>query len=250
MTTVTRVGGEYAAGQRLRARLALWGAAGIVGLSAVAASLVIHPSAGVLLVLGLAPIVTRTRRRLVNLQKGIYGEALVVDLLHRLPGDYFLLNDVMLPERRGNIDHVLIGPCGVVVLETKHWTGIVKSYGDLWFRNGVPVTKSVSKQVNGNAAALKDFLSRQHPDVAGSVLRFVESVVVFSNPLVRIRVNRARTTIVRYSQLLDVIVEKAQRKRVPADVAGKLAATLARISMQDSGPLRPVIARESGTQQG
>lgn len=90
MTTVTRVGGEYAAGQRLQVRFALWGAAGIIALSAVAASLVIHPSAGVLLLLGLAPIVTRTRRRLVHVQKGIHGEALVVDLLRRLPEDYFL----------------------------------------------------------------------------------------------------------------------------------------------------------------
>jgi hypothetical protein len=43
-------------------------------------------------------------------------------------------------------------------------------------------------------------------------------------------VDGARTTVVRYSQLLDVILIKARRKKVPAAIVARLAATLANIA--------------------
>ena len=32
-------------------------------------------------------------------------------------------NDVNLPGKRGNIDHVVIGPTGIYVIETKNYSG-------------------------------------------------------------------------------------------------------------------------------
>jgi hypothetical protein len=40
-------------------------------------------------------------------------ENLVFNYLNALPKDYFVFNDAELPEKRGNIDHVEIGPTGI-----------------------------------------------------------------------------------------------------------------------------------------
>src|SRR5262249_26332590 len=122
--------------------------------------------------------------------------------------------------RRGNIDHVVIGPCGVVVIKTKNLSGSVEAHSNAWFANGRR-SRSVSKQVNRNAIAVREVLSRAHPQLNGSVPRFVERVAVFTNPSSRVTVDQAKTIIVRYSQLLDVIRELSDRKRVPYRVASR-----------------------------
>jgi Nuclease-related domain len=87
---------------------------------------------------------------------------------------YFLLNDVVLPGHPGNIDHVVIGPCGVVVIETKNHPRHVQ---------------------NRAAIAVREALARVHPELGDSVLRSVDSVAVFTNPSSRVSVDRAQTTI-------------------------------------------------------
>lgn len=66
---------------------------------------------------------------------GAVGERLVADKLSRLlPHGWFLLHDVHWPGRpKANLDHVLVGPGGVVVVDAKNWTGEVSvSSGVLW----------------------------------------------------------------------------------------------------------------------
>lgn len=66
---------------------------------------------------------------------GAVGERLVADRLSRLiPHGWYLLNDVHWPGRpKANLDHVLVGPGGVVVIDAKNWTGEVRvSAGVLW----------------------------------------------------------------------------------------------------------------------
>ncbi|RAX46155.1 NERD domain-containing protein [Arthrobacter sp. AQ5-06] len=66
---------------------------------------------------------------------GAVGERLVADRLSRLiPHGWYLLNDVHWPGRpKANLDHVLVGPGGVVVVDAKNWTGEVRvSAGVLW----------------------------------------------------------------------------------------------------------------------
>lgn len=54
-----------------------------------------------------------------NIRKGLEGEQSVASELSYLGDEFLLLNDVMLPGARGNIDHVLVGPTGIFVFETK-----------------------------------------------------------------------------------------------------------------------------------
>jgi hypothetical protein len=112
------------------------------------------------------------------------------------------------------------------VIETKRLAGHVRCHGDQWHVNGYR-RKSISRQVNAGAVAVKTFLSARHPEVARSALRFVESVVVFTDPRCRVEVRNPRAIVVRYSEILSVILELAKRHRMPCAVATRLARSLA-----------------------
>jgi hypothetical protein len=218
---VLRAGGRYLEGceQRLWLALAL-----IAGLGATGVVLVIESPpvqwAGVAALLGAVPLGVKVSHRLSSVRKGRLGERLVTDLLRRLPDDYWLVNDVMLGRMRGNVDHVLIGPCGVVVIETKRLAGRIRCWGDEWSVNG-RLRGSISRQVNAGASAVRSFLARPHPE-----LRWVESIIVFAHPLCRLEVNHAKTAVVRYSELAQVILELAKRHRMAPETATRLAQSL------------------------
>ena len=58
--------------------------------------------------------------------KGLSGECLVASILEQqLPDSYYVINDLVIRahNRRVQIDHVLVGPTGVVCIETKNITG-------------------------------------------------------------------------------------------------------------------------------
>jgi len=66
---------------------------------------------------------------------GAVGERIVADRLSRLiPHGWYVLHDVHWPGRpKANLDHVLVGPGGIVVVDAKNWTGEVRvSSGVLW----------------------------------------------------------------------------------------------------------------------
>jgi hypothetical protein len=141
-------------------------------------------------------------------RKGRLGERLVTQLLERLPDDYFLVNDVVL--RAGNIDHVLTGPCGVVVIETKRVAGRIRCDGDLWTVNGRRI-KSYSKQAKAGAIAVKTLLAARHPEFARE---FVQAVVVVTEPRCELQIVRPEVAVVRFSQLLAYVVELGQVRRM------------------------------------
>lgn len=86
--------------------------------------------------------VARLKRRLDEAERdtkpwdsAAVGEREVADSLSQLiPHGWYLLHDVHWPGRpKANLDHVLVGPGGVVVVDAKNWTGEVRvSSGVLW----------------------------------------------------------------------------------------------------------------------
>jgi len=93
--------------------------------------------------------------------KGIKGESIVAEYLNLLPKDYFVFNDVKFPGSYGNLDHVVIGPTGIYVIEAKNYKGFFLVKDDEWFyKGGKNITKSMGqpgKQVIDNAMSLKNF---------------------------------------------------------------------------------------------
>ncbi|WP_411375153.1 nuclease-related domain-containing protein [Arthrobacter sp. MPF02] len=66
---------------------------------------------------------------------GAAGARTVADKLSELvPRGWYVLHDVHWPGRpKANLDHVLVGPGGIVVVDAKNWTGEVRvSSGVLW----------------------------------------------------------------------------------------------------------------------
>jgi len=60
------------------------------------------------------------------LAAGLKGEVEVArQLSDGLDNDYYVYNDISVRSgfRRAQLDHLVVGPCGVVVLETKNWRG-------------------------------------------------------------------------------------------------------------------------------
>ena len=102
----------------------------------------------------------------INWNKGIKGEKIVAENLKQLPKDYFIFNDVKFPGSRGNLDHVVVGPNGVFVIETKNLTGFFVINDKEWLYKkhvllNVPLKRSISqpgKQVMANTKDLKKFL--------------------------------------------------------------------------------------------
>lgn len=58
-----------------------------------------------------------------NYQKGKDGEVKVeYELLSKFSDDFILINDITLKNCKGNIDHLVVGPNGIFVIETKSWS--------------------------------------------------------------------------------------------------------------------------------
>lgn len=56
---------------------------------------------------------------------GLAGERMTEDVLKSLPNNYFIFSDfsVEAKGKESQIDHALVGPTGIFVIETKYWSG-------------------------------------------------------------------------------------------------------------------------------
>ena len=153
------------------------------------------------------------------------GDQLVTNLLRDLNDDFFLVENVTpgLKNRRGQ---VLIGPCGILVIETRRTTGRVLCYSERWYVNGWR-RRGFGRRVRRAAFAIDRNLRRWCPEDASSFRR-VEALVVFTHPRCRLNVYRPRTLATRYSELLQMIWALERRNNLSPELACRLAETLAR----------------------
>jgi Nuclease-related domain len=64
-------------------------------------------------------------------QRGAAGERHTARLLDRLTRDgYVIFHDLAVPGSPANVDHLVIGPTGVFVIDSKQWTGSVHQSAD------------------------------------------------------------------------------------------------------------------------
>lgn len=91
-------------------------------------------------------------RREVAIGKGKDGERLLGAILEAAPRrqDIELLHSLVRPRRLGDIDHIVVGPAGVSVIDAKNWSGrVTVSKGTLWNGryNKQPALDGVTDQV-------------------------------------------------------------------------------------------------------
>lgn len=65
---------------------------------------------------------------------GLEGEKRVAAELEKLPEPYYIINDITVKHKgqKAQIDHVVVGPNGVIAIETKHIAGTMYPQGTKW----------------------------------------------------------------------------------------------------------------------
>jgi hypothetical protein len=135
---------------------------------------------------------------------GWEGEKSVTKLLRTsLSDEYYLINNLRLPGY-GDVDHVVLGPNGVFVLETKNWSGEISCNGDAWQRQGNRhISSSPSEQAKRNASRIR------HAIAASGKLPFtvwLDVIVVFTNNRAELHLTKPTVPILKIQQLADFII--------------------------------------------
>lgn len=87
-------------------------------------------------------------------ERGAEGERRTAEALAAPPAhEWTVFHDVPWPGRaRANIDHVAVGPTGVFVIDSKHWSGSVTVRDGVLRQNGYRRDKTVSGAVDASSA--------------------------------------------------------------------------------------------------
>jgi hypothetical protein len=89
--------------------------------------------------------------------KGWFGELVVAHVLANLPETYTVLHDVTVNGKKWNIDHIVVGPSGVWLIETKNWSGRIGQRGKRLTLDGYDKADKVRNAVT-NAINLREYL--------------------------------------------------------------------------------------------
>jgi len=135
---------------------------------------------------------------------GRQGEKTVIKTLtSRLNDEYWIINSVYLKSGAGDIDHIVLGPTGVYVLETKNWSGKIICNDNHWQRPGKKIKSNPSLQVKNNTQKIKKIID------AISIFKgyniWVEGMVVFTNKHANLSINNPAVPVLRIHQLPDYI---------------------------------------------
>jgi hypothetical protein len=168
-------------------------------------------------------------RERLSWRKGAVGEALVALTLAELPNEFVVVHDVS--QRFGNIDHVVIGPTGVYVIDTKNWTGSVKTdaQGELLL-NEKPLQKPAIRALLGS---VMDFQAKL--TTLTETDYFVRGLMVFPNAYVEANYGSTRQIhCLRKERLIDYLQDQTfSRKFATSDIDRIKRATLQLAQMDE-----------------
>lgn len=123
-------------------------------------------------------VARRQREKAERLQKsaalweqGAEGEVAVARALEALPEGWVALHDLPWPGRqRANLDHVVVGPGGVFIVDAKNWSGRIEVRDQVLLQNG---RKRESTVASAAEAAIAVQAVVPSPALCMSVLCFV-----------------------------------------------------------------------------
>ena len=164
---------------------------------------------GALLFLGLAHRVKRgeTLDSAALFAKGAAGEKQVAEALARgLPDEYLVLHDVVVSARqKAQCDHLVLGPNGIFVIETKAYGGHLsggpkdRNWGQTNEYKGKTTRRPLTNPIAQNEYHLE--VLRKLLGENGYDLSDLRSIVVFTNPHVRLAVDAGTTVIVKTEEV-------------------------------------------------
>jgi hypothetical protein len=135
------------------------------------------------------------RHRIVRsqLRAGLAGQKLLPQILAGLDDSYYLINNLKLPGRADDVDHLVIGPNGIFALETKHHRGRIFWRNGQWrqakiSRRGLPQPESEirdpAQQLKRNIDYLRTCINRTDHVLSRRTHLWIEGIVVFTHPAV------------------------------------------------------------------
>ena len=158
---------------------------------------------GALVAVAAAILLAWGDRRLGNFLKGAKGEEWVAHELAFLSSDYAVFNGLRLGGGKQNFDHIVVGPAGVFVVETKNWKGSVEFRDGKLYAEGKEPSRPPLKQVKAAPAELVNFL-----DDSGSGTLPVHSVLCFLGTRLPEEIMNVNGVVVCTGQrLIDVLQE-------------------------------------------
>lgn len=111
-----------------------------------------------------------SRRRLDDFLKGARGEETTARELSLLPEEFAVFHGLSIPMPNAarslatDIDHVVVGPNGIFVIETKNWSDSISiKDGNLLYNNTKP-SRPPLEQVKAAAKALQTFIENKTGD--------------------------------------------------------------------------------------
>jgi hypothetical protein len=145
----------------------------------------------------------------INFRKGAVGEALVGYILDGFPDDFRVIHDLTTPY--GNVDHVVIGPTGAYIIDTKNWKGVVAADGNgELLLNGKPTQKTEVKNLSRRIMSIKEKLN-----VLSSLDPYVQGVFAFPSAYIEAKWGTTGYVhCVKDEQLYDYIVENKKSKKL------------------------------------
>jgi len=157
----------------------------------------------------LAKKIKAFERKRLSFRKGASGEEIVGYALDNFPDEFRVIHD--LTTLFGNVDHVVIGPSGAYIIDTKNWKGVVGADGNgELLLNGKPTQKPEIKNLTRRIMSIKEkmkVLSSMDPYVQG----------VFAFPSAYIEAKWGSTGYIhclKDEQLYDYIVENKKGKKL------------------------------------
>lgn len=149
-------------------------------------------------------------RRLGNFLKGAKGEEWVAHELAFLGSDFAVFNGLRLVGGKQNFDHIIVGPAGVFVVETKNWKGAVEFRDGKLYADGKEPSRPPLKQVKAATAELVEFL-----DDSGRGEIPVHSVLCFLGTRLPEEVMNVNGVVVCTGQRLVNVLQETFNEPIP-----------------------------------
>lgn len=170
--------------------------------------------------------ITELEQQQTNYDRGAQGENAVAKELSRFPDSFHVLHD--LKTDSGNLDHVVIGPTGVFVMDAKNWRGTVAAGpNEELLLNAKPTDKPYLKQFVGRMMNIKEKIE----SLTGSHDIYFQALFVFT--AARVEANWGKTGSVhclREDQLYKYIVEKDFGARIKPETIRAIARAFAQLA--------------------
>lgn len=161
--------------------------------------------------------------------RGAMGEHHVADKLANFPDEFCVINDLTTPF--GNLDHVVIGPTGVYVLDSKNWRGVVSGNGKgelLW--NGQPTDKPLIRPFIGRVMGIRDKVRTLAPGLDP----FYQAAFVFTSARVDAKWGYTGSVhCITDDQLHNYIVEKNYGTKLKPEEVQRIAQAFLGLAQMD-----------------